>query len=187
MSAIENVILVNEQDDPLGVMEKIQAHRQGRLHRAFSVFIFNDNDELLMQLRSEKKYHSGGLWSNTCCSHPRPDEKNLEAANRRLKEEMGMTADLQYLYKFLYYAQLNDNMIEHEVDHIFVGWSNDIPQINKDEVSDWKYVSVADLESDIKLNPERYSVWFRKCFSKVIYKKNLFSEKQEGAAVASIY
>jgi len=154
------VILVDKDDNPTGEMEKIEAHRKALLHRAFSVFIFNTKGELLLQRRAANKYHSGGLWTNTCCSHPYPGEETDHAAHRRLMEEMGMDTDLEYIRKFIYKAPFDNALTEHELDHIFIGITDDRPHINPDEVSEYKYMSLPDLERDIKEHPEQYSAWF---------------------------
>lgn len=154
------VILVDKYDNPTGEMEKIEAHRKALLHRAFSVFIFNTKGELLLQRRARNKYHSGGLWTNTCCSHPYPGEETGHAAHRRLMEEMGMDTDLEYIRKFIYKAPFDNALTEHELDYIFIGITDDQPHINPDEVSEYKYMSLPDLERDIKEHPEKYSAWF---------------------------
>ncbi|RZJ90184.1 MAG: isopentenyl-diphosphate Delta-isomerase [Chryseobacterium sp.] len=164
----EHVILVDKDDLPQGKMEKMEAHQKGLLHRAFSIFIFNDLQELLLQKRSKSKYHSGGLWTNTCCSHPREGESNLAAAGRRLKEEMGMTCDLAYGFNFLYKAVFDDGLTEHELDHVFFGKSNDKPVINNEEVEDFKYIKLEDLRNDIDINPTAYTPWLKICLDKVI-------------------
>ena len=164
----EQVILVNEEDVPKGQMDKLEAHQKGLLHRAFSVFIFNSNRELLLQQRALSKYHSGGLWTNTCCSHPRIGESNLQAAKRRLKEEMGMDCDISYLFKFTYRAEFADGLTEHEVDHVFFGLSNDLPVINPDEVETYKYMDLETLSKDIERNPEAYTPWLRICLNEVV-------------------
>ncbi|MGE5519987.1 MAG: isopentenyl-diphosphate Delta-isomerase [Candidatus Dadabacteria bacterium] len=168
----EKVILVNTLDTQIGVMEKEQAHRTGKLHRAFSVFIFNNKGELLLQKRSVNKYHSGGLWSNTCCSHPLPGEETLKAAHRRLEEEMGLKSDLQYTFKFLYHAVIDEQMTEHEIDHVFIGHSDNTPRVNYAEAEDWKYVDTDIIFKDIQLNPTHYTVWFQKCVRQVISQRN---------------
>ena len=134
------VILVNEQDEEIGVCEKLKAHLDGTLHRAFSVFIFNDAGDLLLQQRHPGKYHSGGLWSNTCCSHPRPGEMVEDAAHRRLQEEMGMACDLHRLFGFIYHSQLGSNLYEHEYDHVFIGKHNGTPTPDSNEVASWRCV-----------------------------------------------
>lgn len=175
---IEEVILVNENDEPIGTMEKLQAHREGRLHRAFSVFIFNPNGDLLLQKRAAGKYHSAGLWSNTCCSHPRPGESVEGAALRRLVEEMGISTSLVHLFSFIYHAPL-DELTEHEVDHILIGFTGEEPQLNQQEVSEWKYMDIADVEEDMLLNPLAYTVWFRKCFHQVMSRLDELMQSHE--------
>jgi isopentenyl-diphosphate Delta-isomerase len=145
---MEQVILVNEQDEPLGLMEKMEAHEKGILHRAFSVFLFNDRHQLLLQKRALTKYHSGGLWTNTCCSHPRENEEVLDAGNRRLREEMGIQSQLTNVFSFVYRAELDNNLIEHELDHVLVGTFNDTPQPNPEEVMDWKYIDLEEIRKN---------------------------------------
>lgn len=164
----EQVILVDHEDVPRGQMDKMEAHKKGLLHRAFSVFIFNSKRELLLQQRALNKYHSGGLWTNTCCSHPRVNESNIQAAKRRLKEEMGMDGDITYLFKFTYRAEFADGLTEHEVDHVFFGWSDALPVINQDEVETYKYMDLEALADDIRVNPSAYTPWLRICLGKVI-------------------
>lgn len=158
---MEEVILVNEKDQPIGKMEKMEAHQKGLLHRAFSVLIFNSSDQVLLQKRASSKYHSGGLWTNTCCSHPRPGETVLEAANRRLMEEMGMTADLIERFHFIYKTDLDNDLVEHELDHVLVGQSDDLPKLNPDEAEDFKYIDLETLKEELKSSPENYTVWFK--------------------------
>jgi isopentenyl-diphosphate delta-isomerase len=158
---MEQVILVDEQDNVVGAMDKLEAHRQGILHRAFSIVIFNSKGELLLQKRSMKKYHSGGLWTNSCCSHPKPDELISHAASSRLNYEMGIDLHPDFAYKFLYKSQLDNNFIEHELDHVFTGVFDGTPVINSEEVEDWKFVNIDDLQADILQNPDNYTVWFR--------------------------
>ena len=164
----EKVILVDKNDKEVGSMEKQEAHTKGLLHRAFSVFIFNDKNELLLQRRALKKYHSGGLWTNTCCSHPRQNETTLDAANRRLVEEMGMRCIIKKQFDFIYKAKLANNLYEHEFDHVFFGFSNEQPQINTDEVEEYTYKTLEDIGNEIKTNPEKYTEWFKICFKEVI-------------------
>lgn len=173
---MKEVILVNEFDQPIGVLEKLEAHQKGLLHRAFSIFIFNDSNELMLQRRAFDKYHSGGLWTNTCCSHPDPNEGVLEACHRRLKEEMGFDTELEFVTSFIYRAELDQNLIEHEFDHVYIGKYRDNPVINESEVSEWKFVNLADLENDMKKHPDHYTVWFKIIFSKV--KEHLLSQTQ---------
>ena len=161
------VILVDENDKVLGSMEKLEAHKKAILHRAISVFIINDQGEWLMQRRAINKYHSGGLWTNTSCSHPYPGESAIQAANRRLREEMGIQCGLGELFSFIYKEKLDNELTEHELDHVFFGISDKLPNINTDEVMDWRYVKYSDLQKDIELNPGNYTVWFKKIFQKV--------------------
>ena len=164
----EQVILVDEEDVPKGQMDKMEAHEKGVLHRAFSVFIFNSKRELLLQQRAMSKYHSAGLWTNTCCSHPRIEESNIYAARRRLMEEMGMDCDVSYLFKFTYKAIFEDGLTEHEVDHVFFGMSDELPVINPDEVEAFKYMDLHTLTQDIVVNPGAYTPWLRICLDKVV-------------------
>ncbi len=157
----EEVILVDAQDNELGLMEKMEAHRKGLLHRAFSVFVLNDNGDLMLQQRAASKYHSGTLWTNTCCSHPRKGETAEEAAHRRLMEEMGFDCEVEKVLEFTYRAELDKGMIEHEYDHLFVGHYSGEPKLNPEEVMDWKWMSIDDLSADIKVNPKHYTEWFK--------------------------
>lgn len=166
---MEEVILVNEKDEQTGTMEKLEAHRRGLLHRAFSVFIFNSKGELLLQKRAEGKYHSAGLWTNTCCSHPRPGESVEEAAKRRLKEEMGMECELKKEFFFIYNIEFKNGLKEHELDYILTGYCDDPPLLNPEEASEWKYISPKDLISEIKKYPENYTEWFKMIAEKVIH------------------
>lgn len=164
----EEVILVNERDEPQGLMEKMEAHEKGLLHRAFSVFVFNDKNQLLLQQRALSKYHSGGLWTNTCCSHPRSQETVLEAAHRRLQEEMGFDCDLKKLTDFVYRAELDKGLIEHEFDHVFVGTWDGTPVLNEVEAASFMWMDVEELEADIASRPMLYTAWF-----KIIYQQFL--------------
>ncbi|HYC86436.1 MAG TPA: isopentenyl-diphosphate Delta-isomerase, partial [Chryseosolibacter sp.] len=146
---MDEVIVVDTSDKALGQMEKMQAHISGALHRAFSVFVFNSKGELLLQKRAREKYHSGGLWTNTCCSHPRPGESMEEAIHRRLRQEMGIDTSLSFSHKFIYRTQLERDLIEHEFDHVYTGTSDDQPQINTAEVEAWKYADVEWLRKDM--------------------------------------
>lgn len=157
----EQVILVNEDDVALGQMEKLEAHEKGLLHRAVSVFIFNSSKQLLLQQRSLSKYHSGGLWTNTCCGHPRPGETTVTAAKRRLMEEMGLDCSLLPVFKFQYHTQLDQGLTEHELDHVFVGFSDKLPRPNPEEACAYRYAALADIRNDLLLRPEIYTVWFR--------------------------
>ena len=165
---IEKVILVDKNDNEVGTMEKQEAHVKGLLHRAFSVFIFNDKNELLLQRRAVNKYHSGGLWTNTCCSHPRQNEKTKDAAKRRLLEEMGMRSTLKKQFDFIYKAKLDNNLYEHEFDHVFFGFTNDLPIINPEEVQEYTYKTLEDIGSEMKTIPEKYTEWFKICFREVV-------------------
>lgn len=160
------VILVDENDNQLGLMEKIEAHEKALLHRAFSVFIFNDNGELMLQQRALHKYHSPGLWTNTCCSHQRDGESNIDAGKRRLNEEMGFVVDLTETTSFIYKAPFDNGLTEHEFDHVMVGYYNDEPDINKDEVASWKWMPLSEVKVDIALNPDLYTEWFKIIFEK---------------------
>ena len=164
---VEKVILVDTNDQEIGTMEKMEAHRKGLLHRAFSVFIFNSNNELLIHQRAFEKYHSGGLWTNTCCSHPRKGETVIEAANRRLMEEMGMKCHLEHQFSFIYNKKLDKGLTEHELDHVIFGFTDDLPNINKKEVATWKSLTIDNLEKDIRNSPNLYTEWFKICFPKM--------------------
>ena len=154
-------VLVDENDNQIGVEEKLLTHQKGLLHRAFSVFIFNDKNELLLQKRADVKYHSAGLWTNTCCSHPQPNESNVEAGERRLLEEMGFTTSVQPIFSFIYKAELENDLTEHELDHVLIGRYNELPVPNPDEVSECKFISLEDLKADLAENPENYTVWLK--------------------------
>lgn len=164
----ERIILVDENDNAIGPIEKLEAHEKGLLHRAFSVFIFNSKGELLLQKRASGKYHSADLWTNTCCSHPNYGEKTQDAIRRRLKEEMGMTVEVDFKFKFTYKASLENKLTEHEIDHVYFGISDDSPLINHEEVSDWKYISLKDVHKEIESHPELYTSWFKICFPDVL-------------------
>jgi isopentenyl-diphosphate delta-isomerase len=160
------VILVDENDKEIGTEEKMKAHEEGVLHRAFSVFVFNSKGGMLLQQRARSKYHSGGLWTNTCCSHPRPGETVEHAAHRRLKEEMGFDCNLKEIAHFIYKAQLDHDLTEHEFDHVFVGRYDEDVNSNQDEVEDVSWVRPDDLKKDIDIHPERYTEWFKIAFKK---------------------
>ncbi len=164
---MEKVILVDENDNPVGTMEKMEAHIEGVLHRAFSVFIFNDNKELMLQQRALSKYHSPGLWTNTCCSHPREGEDTEAAAHRRLVEEMGFDCEIKEAFSFLYNSDVGKGLTEHEYDHVFIGHYNSNPKINPDEVNDYKFMKMEEIKQDMEANPEKYTVWFRIAFEEV--------------------
>jgi len=162
----EQVILVNEYDEQIGLMPKLEAHEKAVLHRAFSVFVFNNKNELMLQQRALHKYHSPGLWTNTCCSHQRDGESNLQAGIRRLQEEMGFVTPLKETISFIYKAPFDNGLTEHELDHIMVGSYEDAPIINPDEVADWKWMPLEDVKQDIDDNHQLYTAWF-----KIIFKK----------------
>jgi len=169
----EQVILVDEQDNPIGLMPKLEAHQKAVLHRAFSVFILNSKGELMLQQRAKHKYHSPGLWTNTCCSHQRQGETNIQAGMRRLQEEMGFTTDLKEIISFIYKAPFDNGLTEHEFDHVLIGYYEDSPIINHDEVADWKWMPLEDVKNDIDTYPELYTVWFVIIFTKFYdYLKN---------------
>ena len=164
----EEVILVNEQDEPLGVMEKMEAHKKALLHRAFSVFIFNGKGEMLLQKRAEHKYHSAGLWTNACCSHPKPEEDIQNAASRRLNEELGFVTPLEKIFEFTYKSVFENGLTEFEFDHVFVGvYNNDIIP-NKNEVSDYCFKPMDEITSSLESHPTKYSAWFRIAFPVVL-------------------
>ncbi|MCH2491137.1 MAG: isopentenyl-diphosphate Delta-isomerase [Flavobacteriales bacterium] len=164
--AVELVILVNEKDEKIGLMPKMEAHEKALLHRAFSVFVMNHKNELMLQQRALHKYHSPGLWTNTCCSHQRDGESSLEAGKRRLMEEMGFTTPLKETTSFIYKAPFDNGLTEHEFDHVLVGTYNDAPVINPEEVADWKWMPLESVKEDIKKNPEQYTAWFKIIFDK---------------------
>lgn len=163
----EHVILVDEQDNPIGLMEKIEAHEKALLHRAFSVFVFNEKNELMLQQRAAEKYHSPLLWTNTCCSHQRDGESNIEAGKRRLKEEMGFSCELEELFSFIYKAPFDNGLTEHELDHVMIGRFNDEPIINPEEVASYKWMPLEEVKNDIENHPEKYTAWF-----KIIFKES---------------
>ncbi len=162
----ENVILVNENDEQIGLMPKMEAHKKALLHRAFSVFVFNSKNELMLQQRALHKYHSPGLWTNTCCSHQRDGETNLDAGSRRLEEEMGFITPLKETTSFIYKAPFDNGLTEHELDHIMVGYYEGEPKINPDEVAAWKWMLLEDVKQDIAYNPDDYTAWFKIIFEK---------------------
>ena len=163
----KQLILVNENDEVMGVAGKTEVHAKGLLHRAFSIFIFNEQGNLMLQKRAQSKYHSPGLWTNTCCGHPRIEENILDAATRRLIEEMGIHCELQFKFAFTYKALLKNKLIEHEIDHVFYGTSNALPLLNKEEAEGWAYRSLEKIGLDIKHNPDTYTEWFKLCFEQI--------------------
>jgi len=162
----EKVILVNENDEQIGLMPKLEAHEKALLHRAFSVFILNDKQELMLQQRAYHKYHSPGLWTNTCCSHQREGENNIEAGTRRLQEEMGFITPLRETISFIYKAPFDNGLTEHELDHVLVGHYEENPIINPEEVAAWKWMPIDDIKKDMTLNPDSYTAWFKIIFDK---------------------
>lgn len=177
---MEEVVLVDKDNNVQGFMEKMEAHQKGLLHRAFSVFVFNSNNELLLQQRAHIKYHSGGLWTNTCCSHPRKNESFLDAANRRLNEEMGMVCNLESVFSFIYKAHLDKGLIEHELDWVFVGKSDTLPIPNPAEVASYRYISLTDLDKEIIEHPNNYTEWLKICIKELnqhIKDSNYFEKK----------
>lgn len=162
----EKVILVDVNDEPIGLMNKMEAHEKALLHRAFSVFVLNSNNEIMLQQRASHKYHSPLLWTNTCCSHQRNGETNLQAGTRRLEEEMGFVVSLKELFSFIYKAPFDNGLTEHELDHVMIGYSNDDPKINTEEVESWKWMKIEDVKKDMELHPEIYTVWFKIIFDK---------------------
>ena len=164
---LEEVVLVNEKDEAVGTMEKMAAHEQAVLHRAFSVFVFNKNGDLLMQQRAFSKYHSGGLWTNTCCSHPRPGEHVADAANRRLQEEMGFTTSLTKAFYFTYKAAFDNGLTEHEFDHVFTGIYEGPIHFNPNEVASYAFMTEKELEEQIQEMPARFTAWFHIAYPKL--------------------
>ncbi len=164
--AEEKVVLVNEQDEVIGLMNKMEAHEKAVLHRAFSVFIFNNKGETLLQQRATTKYHSPLLWTNACCSHPREGETYKEAALRRMPEEIGLTTEIEEAFWFVYKADVGQGLTEHELDHVFIGYSNDEPELNQFEACNYKWMKVQDVKNDIANNPGLYTEWFKIIFNK---------------------
>jgi len=163
----QQVILVDDRDQANGMMEKLEAHEKGLLHRAFSIFIFNAKGEMLLQRRALNKYHSGGLWTNACCSHPAPGEETGVAAHRRLQEELGFDAPLEKIFDFVYRQEFKNGLIEHEFDHVYAGYYNGELNINPAEVMDTCFKSVRQIRYDLRINPEQYTAWFRLAFPKM--------------------
>lgn len=163
----ELVVLVNEKDEQIGLMPKMEAHEKAKLHRAFSVFVYNDKGEMMLQQRALCKYHSPGLWTNTCCSHQRDGEDNIAAGKRRLMEEMGFSTELKETISFVYKAPFDNGLTEHEFDHILVGDYEGEPNINPEEVADWKWSGVEEVKKEISENPALFTEWF-----KVIFKEH---------------
>ncbi len=168
----EQVILVNNKDEQIGLMPKMEAHQKALLHRAFSVFVFNDKKELLLQQRASHKYHSPNEWTNTCCSHQRKGETNIDAGKRRLFEEMGFTCELKEQFHFIYKAPFSNGLTEHELDHVMIGHYNQNPKINKDEVKDFCWMTLENIKTDIDNNPKKYTVWFKIIFKEYLKQLN---------------
>lgn len=175
MNEEEFMILVDENDLQLGKLEKLLVHQVGLLHRAFSIFIFNSNGELLLQQRADEKYHSGGLWTNTCCSHPRFGEEMDDAIKRRLKEEMGIQCKTDFAFSFIYKAALDNGLTEHKYDHVYFGISDEPPSPEESEVKDWNYVSLDFIKEDILIHPGKYTAWLGICFEKMHDRFKIYS------------
>jgi isopentenyl-diphosphate delta-isomerase len=176
----EKVILVNENNEQIGLMPKMEAHEKAVLHRAFSVFIFNDDNQLMLQQRALDKYHSPGLWTNTCCSHQRDGETNIEAGKRRLQEEMGFVVDLEEVVSFIYKAPFDNGLTEYEYDHVMVGKYNKAPVLNKEEVADWKWMPLEEVKVDMTLHQEKYTEWFKIIFQKFYEHINVIDHEGNG-------
>jgi isopentenyl-diphosphate delta-isomerase len=166
----EHVILVDADDVEIGTLEKLAAHRKGALHRAISVFLYNSKGQMLIQRRAKDKYHSSGLWTNSCCSHPRPGEDSADAAQRRLVEEMGISANLTHVYSFTYKTEFDNGLTENEFDHVYVGVSDQQPHPNEQEVMEWRYVRTDDVRKEIQEQPGKFTSWFKLCFEEVVIK-----------------
>ena len=172
----EHVILVDEQDNAIGLMPKLEAHQKAVLHRAFSVFVLNNKGEVMLQQRAAHKYHSPTLWTNTCCSHQRAGETTVAAGKRRLQEEMGFTTELTDVLTFIYKAPFDNGLTEHELDHILIGYYNDVPAINEEEVAAWRWETPENIKKDIEKNPTFYTEWFKIIFAQ-FYDKLFLKEK----------
>ena len=157
----EHVILVDEFDNEIGTMPKLEAHQKNELHRAFSIFIWNSKNEMLLQKRASGKYHSPNLWTNACCSHPRKNESTIEAAHRRLKEEIGITTSLNHSFQFIYQVAFDNQLFEHELDHVFIGKYDKTPELNLEEVSEFRWAKIDDIQKEIKENPTTFTFWFK--------------------------
>jgi isopentenyl-diphosphate Delta-isomerase len=164
---MQQVVLVDEMDREVGTMEKMEAHRMAILHRAFSVFIYNSNGEMLLQQRSRNKYHSGGLWTNACCSHPGPGEIVHLAATKRLQEEMGFSVPLQKAFEFVYKAEFDNGLTEYEFDHVLTGVYDGVILPNAEEVEDYRYLSIEAIKASLETDPDQYTEWFKIAFSKL--------------------
>ena len=164
----EQIILVDQNDNQIGTGEKLKVHQQGKLHRCFSIFVFNSKNELLIQQREKNKYHCGSLWTNTCCSHPRPGETTADAAHRRLQEEMGFDCSLKEIFAFTYKTKFDNGLTEHEFDHVFLGRFDGQPSPNPEEAEDWEWIGLDELKKDIAKNPDKYTSWFKISLDRVI-------------------
>lgn len=164
---MDEIILVDEKDNQIGVGEKMNVHKRGLLHRAFSIFVFNSRSELMLQKRAVSKYHCGGLWTNTCCSHPRAGESLDEAVHRRLKEEMGLDCELREVFSFIYKAELDAGLVEYEFDHVFIGRYDGEPAVNPEEADGWKWIGLNEVKADIINNPDHYTPWFKIALPKI--------------------
>lgn len=167
MTTEKEVVLVNERDESLGTMEKMDAHRKGVLHRAFSIFIFNSKGEMLLQQRARNKYHSGGLWTNACCSHPGPGEEVAAAAERRLREEMGFSVALEKIFDFIYRSDMENGLTEHEFDHVYAGFYDGDIRPDKEEVQDYCYKSMDEIKQNLQSHPNYYTAWFHIAFPRI--------------------
>ena len=183
MINMQEVILVNECDEAIGTMEKMEAHKKALLHRAFSIFIFNAKGEMLLQQRSKSKYHSAGLWTNACCSHPRPAEETRDAALRRLNEELGFSTEIEKIYDFIYQASFENGLTEYEFDHVFVGTYNGIIRPDKNEVNDYCFKSLEEIRNSLESHPAKYTHWFRLAFPNVV---NWLHEHKAGSQLVNL-
>lgn len=165
---VSDIILVDEDDNQIGTAKKMQVHEDAKLHRAFSIFVFNDKKQMMLQKRAASKYHCPGLWTNTCCSHPKPGEETKEAAHRRLKEEMGFDCNLEEKFSFVYRAEFDNGLAEHEYDHVFFGSYNKNPVLNKDEADDFKWIDLKHLKEEIEKNPDNYTPWLKIALNKIV-------------------
>jgi len=165
---MNQVILVDENDNEIGVEEKISAHKAGKLHRCFTIFVFNSKGELMLQKRAKEKYHSGGLWTNTCCGHQQPGDPGNKTAHDRLQEEMGFDCDLKEIFTFTYRAELDNDITEHELDHVYVGYYDRGPKLNSDEADDWQWITPDKLRQDVHDYPDKYTFWFKLIIERVL-------------------
>ena len=167
----ERVILVDEHDNPIGIGAKLPTHERGELHRAFSVFLINGAGEILLQQRATNKYHGGGLWANSACGHPRPGEETVAAARRRLQEEMGIEAELEPVFAFTYRAEMDRGLVEHEIDHVMIGFADDLPHPNPAEVAAWRWMSPESIRRELATDPDRYTPWFEPALEGLLDRK----------------